>query len=74
MPEVEFQSNGGTATGYLAVPESGSGPGVIVLQEWWGMDDSVKAYVDRFAEEGFLALAPDLYRGETTEQPDEAQQ
>jgi carboxymethylenebutenolidase len=74
MPEVEFQSNGGTAPGYLAIPESGSGPGVIVLQEWWGMDDSVKAYADRFAEEGFLALAPDLYRGDTTEQPDEAQQ
>ena len=74
MPEVEFQSNGGTATGYLAVPESGSGPGVIVLQEWWGVDDSVKKYCDRFAAEGFVALAPDLYHGDTTEQPDEAQQ
>jgi carboxymethylenebutenolidase len=74
MPEVEFKSNGDTARGYLAVPESGSGPGVIVLQEWWGMDDSVRRYADRFAEEGFLALAPDLYGGETTEQPDEAQQ
>jgi carboxymethylenebutenolidase len=74
MPEVEFQSNGDTAPGYLAVPESGSGPGVIVLQEWWGLDDSIRRYCDRFAQEGFLALAPDLYRGETTEQPDEAQQ
>ena len=74
MPEVEFKSNGDTASGYLAVPESGSGPGVIVLQEWWGMDDSIKRYADRFAEEGFLALAPDLYGGETTEQPDEAEQ
>jgi carboxymethylenebutenolidase len=74
MPDVEFQSNGDTATGYLATPESGSGPGVIVLQEWWGMDDSVKRYADRFAEAGFFALAPDLYHGETTEQPDEAQQ
>ena len=74
MPEVEFQANGETAPGYLAVPESGGGPGVIVLQEWWGLDDSVKRYCDAFAEEGFLALAPDLYRGETTEQPDEAQQ
>jgi carboxymethylenebutenolidase len=71
---VEFQSNGDTATGYLAVPESGSGPGLIVLQEWWGMDDSVKRYADRFADAGFFALAPDLYHGETTEQPDEAQQ
>lgn len=74
MPDVEFQANGGTAPGYLAVPESGKGPGVIVLQEWWGLDDSVKRIVDRFAEEGFVALAPDLYRGETTEQPSEAEQ
>jgi carboxymethylenebutenolidase len=74
MPEVEFQANGGTAPGYLAVPESGKGPGVVVLQEWWGLDDSVKRIVDRFAEEGFVALAPDLYRGETTDQPNEAEQ
>jgi carboxymethylenebutenolidase len=74
MPEVEFQANGGTAPGYLAAPESGTGPGVIVLQEWWGVDDSVRKIVDRFAQEGFVALAPDLYRGESTEQPDEAQQ
>jgi carboxymethylenebutenolidase len=74
MPDVEFEANGGTATGYLAVPESGKGPGVVVLQEWWGVDDSVKRLVDRLAAEGFVALAPDLYHGETTEQPDEAQQ
>jgi carboxymethylenebutenolidase len=74
MPEVEFQANGSTAPGYLAVPESGKGPGVIVLQEWWGLDDSVKRMVDAFAEEGFVALAPDLYRGETTDQPSEAEQ
>jgi carboxymethylenebutenolidase len=74
MPDVEFQANGDTAPGYLAIPDSGRGPGVIVLQEWWGVDDNVKGYCDRFAAEGFLALAPDLYRGETTQQPDEAQQ
>jgi carboxymethylenebutenolidase len=74
MPEVEFEANGGTASGYLAVPESGKGSGVVVLQEWWGVDDSVKGLVDRFAADGFVALAPDLYHGETTEQPDEAQQ
>ncbi len=74
MPEVEYESNGGTAPGYLAVPESGSGPGVVVLQEWWGLDDSIKRYCDNFAEEGLLAIAPDLYRGDTTEQPDEAEQ
>jgi len=74
MPEVEFQSNGSTASGYLAVPSSGSGPGVVVMHEWWGVDDSIRRMVDQFAEEGFVALAPDLYHGETTEQPDEAEQ
>jgi carboxymethylenebutenolidase len=73
MPEVEFEANGGTATGYLAEPEE-KGPGIVVLQEWWGVDDHIKDVCDRFAREGFLALAPDLYRGETTDQPDEAQQ
>lgn len=74
MPEVEFQANGGTAPGYLAIPDGGAGPATIVLQEWWGVEPHIKDICDRFAAEGFLALAPDLYRGETTDQPDEAQQ
>jgi carboxymethylenebutenolidase len=74
MPDIEFPANGGTATGYLAEPEGGSGPAVIVLQEWWGLDDSIRAVCDRFASEGFYALSPDLYHGESTDQPDEAQQ
>ena len=45
-----------------------------MLQEWWGLEDHIKDVCDRFAAEGFFALAPDLYRGETTDQPDEAQQ
>ena len=61
---VEFASNGGTAGGYLAVPEGGSGPGVVVVQEWWGLDPSLKIMVDRLAEAGFVALEPDLYHGE----------
>jgi carboxymethylenebutenolidase len=61
---VEFASNGGTAAGYLALPESGSGPGLVVLQEWWGLDPGIKTMTDRFAAEGFVALAPDLYHGE----------
>jgi carboxymethylenebutenolidase len=73
MPDVEFAANGGTATGYLAEPEE-SGPGLIVLQEWWGVDDHIRDVCDRFAAEGFVALAPDLFHGETTDQPDEAQQ
>ena len=74
MPDVEFQANGASAPGYLAVPESGSGPATIVLQEWWGVDDHIRGVCDRLAGAGFLALAPDLFRGETTDQPDEAQQ
>jgi carboxymethylenebutenolidase len=72
---VEFAANGGTASGYLAEPEGGDrAPALVVLQEWWGVDDHIRDVCDRFAGEGFLALAPDLYHGETTEQPDEAQQ
>jgi carboxymethylenebutenolidase len=74
MPDVQFESNGGTSNGYLAVPASGGGPGTIVLQEWWGLVPHIRDVCDRFASEGFLALAPDLYRGETTDEPDEAQQ
>ena len=69
---VEFPSNGTSGQGYLAVPESGSGPGVIVIQEWWGLVDHIKDVCERFAAEGFTALAPDLYHGEATTEPDEA--
>jgi carboxymethylenebutenolidase len=69
---VEFRSNGGTDSGYLAIPEQGSGPGVIVIQEWWGLVDHIKDVCERFAGEGFVALAPDLYHGTTTKSPDEA--
>src|SRR3954454_10864169 len=69
---VEFPSNGHTASGYLAVPPSGSGPGVVVIQEWWGLVPHITDVCDRFAAAGFVALAPDLYHGETTTEPDEA--
>ena len=61
---VEFASNGSTAGGYLATPEGGTGPGVIVVQEWWGLDSGIKEMADRLAAAGFVALAPDLYHGE----------
>ncbi|OFW14487.1 MAG: hydrolase [Acidobacteria bacterium RIFCSPLOWO2_12_FULL_67_14] len=61
---VEFKSNGSTASGYLATPASGKGPGVMVIQEWWGLDSGTKAMADKLAEGGFVALAPDLYHGE----------
>jgi carboxymethylenebutenolidase len=69
---VEFASNGSTAQGYLAVPDSGSGPGVVVIQEWWGLVDHIKTVADRMAAAGFVALVPDLYHGQTTKEPDEA--
>jgi len=69
---VEFASNGGTASGYLAPSAQGKGPGVIVIQEWWGLVPHIKDVCDRFAAEGYTALAPDLYHGESTKSPDEA--
>lgn len=61
---VEFASNGETASGYLAVPATTPAPGVLVLQEWWGLNPQIKGVADRLAGEGFVALAPDLYHGE----------
>lgn len=69
---VEFPSNGATGQGYLAVPESGTGIPVVVIQEWWGLVPHIRDVCDRFAAEGFVALAPDLYRGKATTEPDEA--
>src|SRR5437660_8187077 len=65
--QVEFRSNGDNAAGYLAVPESGSGPGLLVVQEWWGLVPQIKDTCDRLAGDGFVALAPDLYHGEIAE-------
>jgi len=59
--------------GYLALPETSNGIGLIVIQEWWGLVPHIKAVVDRFAAAGYVALAPDLYKGTTTQSPDEAQ-
>ncbi len=71
---VSFPSNGHEAGGYLAVPVSGSGPGLVVIQEWWGLVPHIEDVCDRFAAEGFVALAPDLYHGASVSnaEPDEA--
>ncbi|MFI5311424.1 MAG: dienelactone hydrolase family protein [Gemmatimonadales bacterium] len=69
---VSFASNGGTTDGYLSLPPSRKGPGLIVVQEWWGLVDHIKSIADRFAAEGFVALAPDLYHGQRTTSPDQA--
>src|SRR3954449_11212410 len=69
---VTFPSNGGSAHGYLATPASGRGPGVVVVQEWWGLDDHMADVVDRLASEGFVALAPDLFGGRVAHDSDQA--
>ena len=71
--KVTFASNGGTCEGYLALPGQGAaGPGVIVIQEWWGLVGHITDVADRLAGEGFVALAPDLYHGMQASEPDEA--
>lgn len=69
---VEFASNGSTASGYLARPAQGAGLGLLVIQEWWGLVPHIEDVCDRFAAEGFTALAPDLYHGEKATEPDGA--
>ncbi len=69
---VQFPTNGSTTSGYLATPASGTGPGVLVIQEWWGLVQHIKNVCDRFAAEGFTALAPDMYHGQTASEPDGA--
>ena len=69
---VSFPSNGATAHGYLVEPASGTGPGLVVIQEWWGLDDHIADVCNRFAREGFVALAPDLFGGRVAHNEDEA--
>ncbi|RZU73318.1 carboxymethylenebutenolidase [Micromonospora kangleipakensis] len=72
---VSFTSNGGTSEGYLAIPSGGvASPAVIVIQDWWGLVPHVRAVVDRFAEAGFVALAPDFRHGEPASKPTELRQ
>ncbi|HKX71500.1 MAG TPA: dienelactone hydrolase family protein [Acidimicrobiales bacterium] len=59
-------------SGYVVVPDGGSGPGVLVLHAWWGLTPFFKGVCERLADAGFVALAPDLYGGRTTDDPDEA--
>lgn len=70
---VEFASNGGTTPGYLAEPDDGlDHPGVVVIQEWWGLVPHIEDICRRLCDEGFVALAPDLYHGQSAEEPDDA--
>ena len=71
---VEFKNAMGQPTkGYLAMPEGdGKAPAILVIHEWWGLTDWVKQNADRFAEQGYVALAVDLYDGKATDDPGEA--
>src|SRR5512143_2910440 len=70
---IEFPINAHTAPGYLAQPAGEQlHPGVVVIQEWWGLVPHIKDVVERLAREGFVALAPDLYHGQAADEPDEA--
>ncbi len=59
--------------GFLAVPSTGKGPGVLVLHAWWGLNDTIKALCTRLADAGFVAFAPDLYHGKVTDSIAEAE-
>ena len=71
---VQMNINGVSAEGYLSKPGNldSKAPGIVVIQEWWGLDDHIKSITERFAEQGFIALAPDLFHGSVTTEPDEA--
>ena len=73
MAMVDLKSPEGTVSGYLAVPKNGKGPGVLVLHAWWGLNDFFKGLCDRLATDGFVAFAPDLYRGATASTRDGAE-
>jgi carboxymethylenebutenolidase len=70
--EIQVASEDGEFAAYVAAPAIGQGPGLVVLQEWWGLVPQIRDVCDRLARAGFVALAPDLYRGESTTDPDEA--
>ncbi len=71
--DIQFPGNGQDAMGFLAHPETDTPvPGIVVIQEWWGLDAHIRSIVQRFAAAGFAALAPDLYHGVVTTEPDDA--
>jgi carboxymethylenebutenolidase len=69
---ISFECDGDSYRGYLSKSESGTGPAVVVIQEYWGLVGHIKDVADRFAAEGFTALAPDFYKGEVATEPEEA--
>lgn len=72
--KLDFDTANGATTAYAALPENGAenAKAVILIQEWWGLNEHIKDIAGRYAEEGFIAVAPDLYRGKLAKNPDEA--
>lgn len=71
---MSFETANGPANAYIAMPVAGGSKAVIVVQEWWGLNAHIKDIADRYAAEGFIAIAPDLYRGKVAANPNEASQ
>lgn len=69
---LSFSTANGDTTAYVAQPDEANGRAVILIQEWWGLNDHIKDIAGRYAGEGFTAIAPDLYRGKLAKNPDEA--
>jgi carboxymethylenebutenolidase len=69
---ITVSSDGVAVSGYVSRPPVGKGPGVVVIQEWWGLVPQIKSIADRFAQAGFLAMVPDLYHGNSAKSPDAA--
>ncbi len=71
---LSFDTANGPTSAYTALPDAESGKAVIVIQEWWGLNDHIKDIANRYADEGFVAVAPDLYRGRIAKDSTEASQ
>ena len=69
---LTFNTANGETTAFVAIPETSNGKAVIVIQEWWGLNEHIKDITGRYADEGFTAIAPDLYRGNIAANPQEA--
>ena len=69
---LSFDTANGATTAYVAKPDSANGKAVILIQEWWGLNEHIKDIANRYADEGFTAIAPDLYRGKLAANPQEA--
>ena len=69
---LEVQTENGASNAYVAFPDDVNDKAVVIIQEWWGLNDHIKDIAGRYADEGFIGIAPDLYRGKVATNPDEA--